>query len=94
MNTVTDSDGILKSQDDTSDDASELSEKPQPLKVNPYISLRSLSDATGHFKKLDCKETYNNMCLFCNSTWQHNSILQKQTNTGINVSNNFSFLTN
>ena len=47
-------------KDDTSDDPSELNEEPRPLKVhrrkvakiyNPYISFRSLSDATGHFKK-------------------------------------------
>ena len=58
-------------KDDTSDDASELSEEPQPLKAKiyyPYISFGSLSHATGHFKKLYCKETCNNMCLFCNST--------------------------
>ena len=59
MNTLSESDGILKNQGDTSDDASDYFDKPLKLKkrrggkvYDQYMSFGSLSSATDHFKKI------------------------------------------
>ena len=59
MTTLTESDGILKNQDDTSDDASDYFEEPSKLKkrragniYDQYLSFGSLSSATDHLKNI------------------------------------------
>ena len=90
MTKLTELDGVLKNQDDTSDDASDYFEEPSKLKkrkdgkiYDQYMSFGSLSLATDHFKKIYCKQPCRYECLFCSNSWHLNRTNPAKMGTNI-----------